>query len=193
MRQKNSAWCFYVGQFAQFTYRARSGWFCVFLDPTTLPPAKSHCQMHVARVYFQQPIATQIALQALYPERLSSWREMWPYQASFRRLTVAMSGSCWRRSWSLVVWRPHSSCALCRRWTGVFCSTCARMSGFFSPDRLWGSNLSIRITGWRPLGTWTVSTLLESWCISNHTSVNVKHAHHKCQDNNSKLFYSNWN
>ena len=33
-------------------------------------------QMHVARVYFQQPIATQIALQAvplkkLYPERRS--------------------------------------------------------------------------------------------------------------------------
>ena len=23
-----------------------------------------------------------------------SWREMWPYQASFRRLTVARSGSC---------------------------------------------------------------------------------------------------
>ena len=46
--------------------RARAGWFCVFLDPTTLPPARSHCQTHVARVYFQQPIATQIALYAMH-------------------------------------------------------------------------------------------------------------------------------
>ena len=48
----------------------------VYSVTTTLPPAKSHCQMLVARVYFQQPIATQIELKAVpkqnvYPERRS--------------------------------------------------------------------------------------------------------------------------
>ena len=65
-----------------------------------------------------------------------------------------------QHSWWLVGWRTHSSCALCMRCAGVFCSMCARIPIFFSPDRLWGSNFRIHITGWRPLGTWT---LLESW------------------------------
>ncbi|KAK2166198.1 hypothetical protein NP493_1330g01010 [Ridgeia piscesae] len=47
----------------QKTVHFRACWFVLFLDPTTLPPARSHGQMHLARVYFQHPIATTITLQ----------------------------------------------------------------------------------------------------------------------------------
>ena len=80
------------------------------------------------------------------------WREMWQYQARVHSLPVGRSGSC-LPTW--LVWQTHSSCALCKRCAGVFCSTYARMPAFFSPDQPWGSNFHIRVTVWRPLGTWT--------------------------------------
>jgi len=75
-----------------------------------------------------------------------------------------------QRSWWLVVWQTHSSCALCIECTADFCSMYARIPGFFSPDWLCGSYFCIHITGWRLLGTWTVSTLLVSWCTPGSCS-----------------------